>query len=53
MASGKNHDLRFAHESESYRAIITTTPILMAAAIASDHADVGLRGSRALFFGFG
>jgi hypothetical protein len=32
MASGKNHD----------RAITITTPVLMAAAIASGHADVGL-----------
>jgi uncharacterized metal-binding protein len=32
MASGKNHD----------RAIIITTPIMLAAAIASDHAEVGL-----------
>jgi uncharacterized metal-binding protein len=32
MATGRNHD----------RAITVTTPVLMAAAIASDHADVGL-----------
>jgi uncharacterized metal-binding protein len=32
MASGKNHD----------RSILLTTPIMLAVAIASDHADVGL-----------
>lgn len=39
MASGRNHD----------RAITITTPIMLAAAIASDHADVGLIASAAYY----
>jgi uncharacterized metal-binding protein len=41
MASGKNHD----------RAIITTTPILMAAAIASGHADVAIIATASYYLG--
>ncbi len=41
MASGKNHD----------RAITITTPIMLASAIASGHADVGLIATAAYYLG--
>jgi uncharacterized metal-binding protein len=41
MASGRNHD----------RAITVTTPIMLAAAIASGHADVGIIATAAYYLG--
>jgi uncharacterized metal-binding protein len=50
MASGKVHDLRFA-AALRYRAITVTTPIMLAAAIASGHADVGIIAAAAYYLG--
>jgi uncharacterized metal-binding protein len=41
MASGRNHD----------RAITVTTPVMLAAAIASGHADVGIIATAAYYLG--